>query len=122
VVLSEYGARRFSNAPSFVGVFPGSRFGVWSFEQSAFQTWETPARNGTTTTIHVVLWPIPLLLWTPGALLLRSGILARRRAMKGMCATCGYSLAGLSAGAACPECGKPSSTLIAQDSSLKTSS
>ena len=45
------------------------------------------------------LWPIPLLLWTPAALLLRSGILARRRAVKGMCAKCGYSLAGLASDA-----------------------
>jgi len=52
------------------------------------------------------LWPIPLLFWAAGVPILRSGIVARRRAMAGNCAKCGYSLAGLGDGAACPECGK----------------
>lgn len=55
--------------------------------------------------IELSFWPLPFLLWIPTALFLRSGILARRRANTGMCGKCGYSLAGLAHGTACPECG-----------------
>jgi hypothetical protein len=54
----------------------------------------------------VTLWPIPLMLWPPAALLLRSGYVAHRRATAGACTKCGYSLAGLTSGVPCPECGR----------------
>ncbi|MFT3687027.1 MAG: hypothetical protein QM783_19250 [Phycisphaerales bacterium] len=66
--------------------------------------------GSTSTNVGIVLWPIPLLLWTTAALLLPSGILARRRANTGACPKCGYSLAGLGDGGPCPECGKGAGT------------
>ncbi|MFT3685868.1 MAG: hypothetical protein QM783_13255 [Phycisphaerales bacterium] len=54
---------------------------------------------------RVTPWPLPLFLWILAALLLRSGILAHRRAMTGNCTKCGYSLTGLATETACPECG-----------------
>lgn len=53
----------------------------------------------------VVLWPFPLPLWTVGGLLLWWARWSRIRAMRGLCLKCGYDLAGLDAGAPCPECG-----------------
>ncbi len=77
------------------------QFGLFRHETVMFA-------NGPNTNIVVLLWPIPLLLWTPAALLLRSGIIARRRAIAGKCRKCGYDLAGLppAPDAPCPECGK----------------
>lgn len=62
--------------------------------------------GGTEESAMVVLWPIPLALWAAGVPVLGSGILTRRRAITGKCVSCGYDLAGIRAGAPCPECGK----------------
>lgn len=46
--------------------------------------------------------------WTVGAIALIGGVFAWRRSRRpgpGLCAKCRYDLAGLSAGAKCPECG-----------------
>ena len=63
-------------------------------------------KTGLVWTRRAVLWPVPLLLWFPGVMVLRSGIIARRRAITGKCRACGYDLSGTSASSPCPECGE----------------
>jgi hypothetical protein len=65
-------------------------------------TWEASAPR---TSVTVPFW-LPA-VFTLGASLAawRRDAAARRRACAGACARCGYSRAGLDAGAACPECG-----------------
>jgi hypothetical protein len=54
----------------------------------------------------VALWPLPLPLVGAGVWIGWLGWRARRRQKRGACPKCGYSLAGIAAGAACPECGE----------------
>lgn len=54
----------------------------------------------------LALWPVFPVLFAGGWLLQRSGVKAHRRIAGGCCLRCGYDLAGLAAGAVCPECGR----------------
>lgn len=128
----EYGRVRVTIAQGTFGVSDlgrdrGSSGVYWNYEARGYrrrwQAWRDPqdtvwyvwlASRTKSSTIsfpnvsywEVVLWPLPLLLWPPAVLLLRSGIVARRRANTETCPTCGYSLAWIADDAPCPECGK----------------
>lgn len=52
------------------------------------------------------VWVFLLATGGLGAYLLCRGVRERRRMRTGFCASCGYSLSGLEAGVACPECGR----------------
>jgi hypothetical protein len=74
-----------------------------------FGSWWPPhprTMSGPGWTVGVVpLWPWALASGAGAFWLWRGHVVRRRRERAGCCA-CGYSRAGLSAGAACPECGR----------------
>ncbi len=69
---------------------------IWATRQSFWQE-----RSAYT------VWPIAPLLMLVGASLGWPGVLAARRIRRGLCPGCGYSRAGISENALCPECGRP---------------
>lgn len=58
----------------------------------------------------VRFWLLLALAAPPTALAWRLDALARRRGRTGHCGSCGYDLAGVHAGAVCPECGAAAGT------------
>lgn len=53
----------------------------------------------------VPLWMVVAALFIPSSIYLKRELVQRRRAKRGLCVGCGYSLTGL-AEARCPECGR----------------
>ena len=109
VYLNRRGAPEWSwwsgwSSERFFGTASGDEQGGWQRGPIDYSYNVSP--NYRNRHLSFAFWPIPLIIWTPAVMLLRSGILAQRRAMIGMCAKCGYSLAGLAPDAPCPECGK----------------
>lgn len=102
---------------------PGWEIGESSFNNTPLCWWPSYRSNSVrvigdgvdSVTISPFVLPggaLRLPIWLPftAALLVavlaqRADALARHRA--GACPSCGYSLAGLTAGSKCPECGKP---------------
>lgn len=76
-------------------------------------------RNPPGTIWWLVLWPFAPILFATGGCLLRSGFVARGRAMSGTCVACGYDRGGLDAGAVCPECGEDPACTGTSHSSVK---
>lgn len=58
--------------------------------------------------LTVPAWPAPVVAGVVGWLL----IWWDKRVLRGRCTKCGYDLAGLAAGVACPECGRGASVLV----------
>ena len=66
------------------------------------------------TSIHHVLWPIPLATVFLAIFTLRSGLQAHRRSRAHHCHKCGYDLSATAPASPCPECGEsPSSPRVA---------
>lgn len=62
--------------------------------------------KGTLVVVDVPLWSILAVVAAPTAWFWYRDRRSLRRAEVGCCPACGYDLAGLGAGAVCPECGK----------------
>ncbi len=75
---------------------------LWGFR------WHVSER---TTLISIPLWSLFLFQAISTSVAWRLDHVATRREKQGKCKACGYDLAGLSAAAPCPECGKAATSL-----------
>jgi hypothetical protein len=83
---------------SFVVIEPEDRHWFWWFEEDSVDGW-----GWSGVFVAIPLWVVWVAIGVPTALLWHRD--RRYRFGPGHCPNCGYSLAGLAAGAACPECG-----------------
>lgn len=105
---------RWEISPS-VRALPGAASDVAKFEQSNFQFTTRPSFQWKFSRLSKAVGGIAIdVVWVPlwplivGASVITGFIWWRRRMRpftRGRCDGCGYSLTGLTAGAACPECG-----------------
>ncbi len=70
-----------------------------------FFWWFRYEANAISYMLAIPLWPFLLLTLIVTGFAWRADLIARRRAMLGKCAKCGYARSGLPPGAVCPECG-----------------
>jgi len=88
--------------------------GNWPFDIASFELgpselpfcwWFDHIRKPQISVRLIPLWAPLLLTLIPTGFAWRADLIARRRAMLGKCTQCGYSRAGLTSDAVCPECG-----------------
>lgn len=84
------------------GPMAQTQWGVWSWWRwgEVYVSWPAGERRW-----EYTVWPVAPLLVGIGAGLGYPGLVGAVRRRRNCCVRCGYSRAGLAAGAVCPECG-----------------